>query len=149
MRRFLYHALLLLGLPIGLMCVLSLPLIHLGLVRPDPSPWNWGTVYLVDFAYGLTLLTQLAGLRRRASWGRSLSLVVGGYSVFAFAQAALECLLDMAGIQDAPIAQPAFIFTFMSLGLTLGILTITFAIRYPDHWRASVRPLRLVSGGNI
>ena len=42
-----------LGFPIAAACTLSLPLILLGAVAPDPRPWNWPTVYIVDFLYGL------------------------------------------------------------------------------------------------
>ena len=38
-----------LGFPIAAACTLSLPLILLGAVAPDPRPWNWPTVYIVDF----------------------------------------------------------------------------------------------------
>ena len=144
MKKTIYASILFLGFPIGMVCVLSLPLIKMGIVKPDPSPWNWYTVYIVDFIYGLTLLAQLVGMLRKASWGRSLMLVVSGYTVFAFAQTALEALLDMAGIQDAPIINPVFILTFMLLGLILGILMIVFAISYPNHWQypsASSRPV--------
>jgi hypothetical protein len=137
MKKLLYTSILLLGFPIGIMCILSLPLIKLGIVQPDPNPWNWFTVYVIDFVFGLTLLTQLAGFLKKASWGRPLTLIVAGYSVFAFSQTALETVLDLTGTQDAPIAQPAFILTFMLMGLTLGATMIIFALLYPDHWQAS------------
>ena len=38
-----------LGFPIAAVCTMSLPLILLGAVAPDPRPWNWPTVYIVDF----------------------------------------------------------------------------------------------------
>ena len=44
-----------LGFPIAAACTLSLPLILLGAVAPDPRPWNWPTVYSVDFLYVLAL----------------------------------------------------------------------------------------------
>lgn len=50
-----------LGFPIAAVCTLSLPLILLGAVAPDPRPWNWPTVYIVDFLYGLALFSQLVG----------------------------------------------------------------------------------------
>ena len=62
-----------LGFPIAAVCTLSLPLILLGAVAPDPRPWNWPTVYIVDFLYGLALFSQLVGfLCRRPHWRRCL-----------------------------------------------------------------------------
>ena len=107
------------------------------LFRSDPNPWNWFTVYVVDFLFGLTLLTQLVGFVKKSMWGRPLTLIVAGYSVFSFLQTALETVLDMTGIQDAPIAQPVFILAFMLLGLTLGATMIFFTLRYPDHWETT------------
>lgn len=135
MKKLLYTGILLFGFPIAIMCTLSLPLIKMGIVQPDPSPWNWLTVYIIDFFFGITYLTQLVGLLKKVPWGRSLTLVVAGYSIFAFSQTALETVLDMAGLQDAPIAQPTFILTFMLVGLALGVAMIIFAQRYPDHWQ--------------
>ncbi|MFO7594775.1 MAG: hypothetical protein R6W92_00335 [Desulfocurvibacter africanus] len=134
MRKALYGSILILGFPIGIMCTLSLPLIWLGVVQPDPSPWNWLTVYIIDFFYGLALLAQLAGFMRGAVWNHTWTVAVAGYSLLAFAQALLESLLDVAGIQDAPIANQGFILMFMLLGLVLAVLLLTFAARYADHW---------------
>jgi len=133
----------LVGFPIGIMCTVSLPLILLGIIQPDPCPWNWHTMYLTDFFFGLTLLTSLFGFLRQSSWGRNLALVSAGYAVFAFSQTALEAFLDMTGFQDAPITQLGFIFSFMLFGLSLGVAMIVFAVRYPDHWH---QPQYFVSG---
>ena len=59
-----------LGFPIAAACTLSLPLILLGAVAPDPRPWNWPTVYIVDFLYGLALFSQLVGFLCRTSRNR-------------------------------------------------------------------------------
>ena len=59
-----------LGFPIAAVCTLSLPLILLGAVAPDPRPWNWPTVYIVDFLYGLALFSQLVGFLCRTSRNR-------------------------------------------------------------------------------
>ena len=44
-----------LGFPIAAACTLSLPLILLGAVAPDPRPWNWPTA--VSYTH-LTLPTK-------------------------------------------------------------------------------------------
>mgnify|MGYP000609668267 CR=1 FL=1 len=105
-----------LGFPIAAVCTLSLPLILLGAVAPDPRPWNWPTVYIVDFLYGLA--------------------AVGGYTALAFGQAALEALLDLLGVQPAPITAKWFIFIFMSAGLILGALMLLLAFRHGRYWTA-------------
>ncbi|MFR4119090.1 MAG: hypothetical protein ACLT2T_09825 [Bilophila wadsworthia] len=109
-----------LGFPIAVACTLSLPLILLGAVAPDPRPWNWPTVYIVDFLYGLALFSQLVGFLCRTSRNRLWTAAVGGYTALAFGQAALEALLDLLGVQPAPSPQGGFIFLFMSAGLILG-----------------------------
>ena len=135
MKSWLHIYIMLVGFLIGIMCTLSLPLIMLGVIRPDPSPWNWCTMYLTDFVFGLALLVHLAGFLRKSSWGRALTLITAGYAVFAFSQTALEAILDILGLQDAPIAQPGFILTFMLAGFALGAAMIVYALRYPAHWR--------------
>ena len=82
-----------LGFPIAAACTLSLPLILLGAVAPDPRPWNWPTVYIVDFLYGLALFSQLVGFLCRTSRNRLWTAAVGGYTALAFGQSALEALL--------------------------------------------------------
>ncbi len=94
-----------LGFPIAAACTLSLPLILLGAVAPDPRPWNWPTVYIVDFLYGLALFSQLVGFLCRTSRNRLWTAAVGGYTALAFGQAALEALLDLLGVQPAPSPQ--------------------------------------------
>lgn len=135
MRRCLGIMILVIGFPIGIMCTASLPLILLGFVQPDPHPWNWLPMYITDFFFGLTLLTTLCGFSAKARWGRPLALVTAGYALFAFSQTALEAVLDITGLLDAPINQPIFILTFMVLGFVLATAILTFAIRYPAHWK--------------
>ncbi len=125
---------LLLGFPIAAVCTLSLPLILLGVIAPDPHPWNWATVYLVDFCYGLALFAQLIGFLRRRAANRLWTATVGGYTVLAFGQTALEALLHLAGLQPAPMANGVFLFCFMSAGLCLGVLMLWIAFRHGDCW---------------
>ena len=115
-----------LGFPIAAACTLSLPLILLGAVAPDPRPWNWPTVYIVDFLYGLALFSR----------NRLWTAAVGGYTALAFGQAALEALLDLLGVQPAPITAKWFIFIFMSAGLILGALMLLLAFRHGRYWTA-------------
>ena len=117
-------------------CTLSLPLILLGAVAPDPRPWNWPTVYIVDFLYGLALFSQLVGFLCRTSRNRLWTAAVGGYTALAFGQAALEALLDLLGVQPAPITAKWFIFLFMSAGLILGALMLLLAFRHGRYWTA-------------
>ena len=112
-----------LGFPIAAACTLSLPLILLGAVAPDPRPWNWPTVYIVDFLY-------------RTSRNRLWTAAVGGYTALAFGQSALEALLDLLGVQPAPITAKWFIFLFMSAGLILGALMLLLAFRHGRYWTA-------------
>ena len=122
-----------LGFPIAAACTLSLPLILLGAVAPDPRPWNWPTVYIVDFLYGLALFSQLVGFLCRTSRNRLWTAAVGGYTALAFGQAALEALLDLLGVQPAPITAKWFLFLFMSAGLILGALMLLLtAVLYFD-----------------
>ena len=125
-----------LGFPIAAACTLSLPLILLGAVAPDPRPWNWPTVYIVDFLYGLALFSQLVGFLCRTSRNRLWTAAVGGYTALAFGQAALEALLDLLGVQPAPITAKWFIFLFMSAGLNLGALMLLLAFRHGRYWTA-------------
>ena len=125
-----------LGFPIAAACTRSLPLILLGAVAPDPRPWNWPTVYIVDFLYGLALFSQLVGFLCRTSRNRLWTAAVGGYTALAFGQAALEALLDLLGVQPAPITAKWFIFLFMSAGLILGALTLLLAFRHGRYWTA-------------
>lgn len=69
-----------LGFPIAAACTLSLPLILLGAVARHPRPWNWPTVYIVDFLYGLALFSQLVGFLCRTSRNRLWTAAVGGYT---------------------------------------------------------------------
>ena len=98
-----------LGFPIAAACTLSLPLILLGAVTPDPRPWNWPTVYIVDFLYGLALFSQLVGFLCRTSRNRLWTAAVGGYTALAFGQAALEALAIVAYRQPVTRAQVAAI----------------------------------------
>ena len=125
-----------LGFPIAAVCTLSLPLILLGAVAPDPRPWNWPTVYIVDFLYGLALFSQLVGFLCRTSRNRLWTAAVGGYTALAFGQAALEALLDLLGVQPAPITAKWFIFIFMSAGLILGALMLLLGFRHARYWTA-------------
>ena len=54
----------------------------------------------------------------------------------AFGQAALEALLDLLGVQPAPITAKWFIFLFMSAGLILGALMLLLAFRHGRYWTA-------------
>ena len=110
--------------------------ILLGAVAPDPRPWNWPTVYIVDFLYGLALFSQLVGFLCRTSRNRLWTAAVGGYTALAFGQAALEALLDLLGVQPAPITAKWFIFLFMSAGLILGALMLLLAFRHGRYWTA-------------
>ena len=114
-----------LGFPIAAACTLSLPLILLGAVAPDPRPWNWPTVYIVDFLYGLALFSQLVGFLCRTSRNRLWTAAVGGYTA-----------LDLLGVQPAPITAKWFIFLFMSAGLILGALMLLLAFRHGRYWTA-------------
>lgn len=127
---------LLLGAPIAMVCTLSLPLILLGVIEPDPRPWNWPTVYLIDLLYGLALSSQLVGFVRRRPQNRLWTAAVGGYTAFAFGQATLEGILDLAGVLAAPISAKWPIFFFMGAGLALGVLLLLFAFRHGQYWSA-------------
>lgn len=134
MRRIIYWTILIIGFPIALMCILSLLLIQLGLVEPDPKPWNWPTVYVMDIFYGIALITQLIGFIYKTSWDYILTIAVAGYSIFTFFQSALETMLDITGIFDAPISNAPFVLSFMMLGMMMGLLMMFYAVTYKDHW---------------
>ena len=135
MKKSLLTIIIVLGLPIGFMCTASLPLILLGYVQPDPHPWNWLTMYIIDCLFGLSLLTTLYGIVKKASWGKPLALVTAGYALFAFTQTAMEAALNIQGKLEAPISNPPFILTFMVLGVLLSIGILLFTIQYPAHWQ--------------
>ncbi|MEZ6852344.1 hypothetical protein [Halodesulfovibrio aestuarii] len=137
MKKSLLTLIIGLGLPIGFMCVVSLPLILLGYVQPDPHPWNWLTMYIIDCVFGLSLLTTLYGISTKAQWGKPLALITAGYSLFAFTQTALEAVLNIQGLLEAPIANPLFILVFMVLGVLLSVAILLFAIQFPTHWQTS------------
>ena len=94
-----------LGFPIAAVCTLSLPLILLGAVAPDPRPWNWPTVYIVDFLYGLALFSQLVGFLCRTSRNRLWTAAVGGYTALAFGQAALRRCSTCSACSQPPSPQ--------------------------------------------
>jgi sn-glycerol 3-phosphate transport system ATP-binding protein len=48
----------------------------------------------------------------------------------------LEALLDLLGVQPAPITAKWFIFLFMSAGLILGALMLLLAFRHGRYWTA-------------
>ncbi len=125
-----------LGFPIAAVCTMSLPLILLGVIDPDPAPWNWITMYAADFLYGLALFSQLVGFVCRTTLNRLWTAAVGGYTALAFGQAALEALLDLAGVQPAPIVAKWPLFLFMSAGLILGVLMLLLAFRHGRYWTA-------------
>ncbi|MDR2574602.1 MAG: hypothetical protein LBC94_09745 [Desulfovibrio sp.] len=121
-------------IPITLVCLLSLPLILLGFIKPDPHPWNWLSIYMVDFLFGLLLLAHIVGFLRRCAWSRLLTAALGGYAALAFGQTALEMLLDIAGIQAAPVTNRGFILAFMLYGFTVAAAMLFFAFRFPEYW---------------
>lgn len=137
MKKSLVTLITILGLPIGFMCTVSLPLILLGYVQPDPHPWNWLTMYITDCIFGIALLTTLLGIKTHAQWGKTLALITSGYALFAFTQTAMEAALNIQGLLTAPISNPPFILTFMVLGVILSIAILMFTIQYPTHWKTS------------
>lgn len=126
--------LLILGMLIALVCTLSLPLILLDRIAPDPHPWNWPTIYLIDFLYGFSVWWWLPGFLRRSAANRLWTAAVGGYTTLAFGQSTLECLLDILGLQTAPVTAQWPIFLFMFVGLLFGVLMLSFAFRYGQYW---------------
>lgn len=119
---------------------MSLPLILAGIVRPDPHPWNWLTLYITDCVFGLALVAQIVGFLRRAAWNRMWTASVGGYAVLSFGQMSLELLLDMAGVQPAPVTGKFFLLGFMVYGLCVGLLLTACAFWSPAYWKQEKSP---------
>lgn len=136
MKHTLYSRLIIiLGFPIATMCTISLPLVLTGFFEPDPHPWNWLTLYIIDVVIGIALFIQLFGFIRRSPWNRLWTAAVGGYVTIAFGQMALEILLDLAGVQAAPIVAKIPILIVMSVGFLLGILQLYFVFYNGRYWK--------------
>jgi hypothetical protein len=132
--------------PVSIVCILSLPLILAGIVRPDPHPWNWRTLYITDVVFGLTLVVQMIGFMRRAAWNRIWTACAGGYAVLSFGQMCLELLLDMAGLQPAPVTNGGFLLGVMFYGLCVGMLLAACAFLYPALWKQEKVPAKPGTG---
>jgi hypothetical protein len=76
----------------------------------------------------------LIGFIYKTSWDYILTIAVAGYSIFTFFQSALETMLDITGIFDAPISNVPFVLSFMMLGMMMGLLMMFYAVTYKDHW---------------
>lgn len=120
--------------PLALVCLFSLPLILLGFIEPDPHPWNWFSLYIIDFFFGCLLLLQVGGFVRRSSWNRLATAALGGYAIIAFGQMFLEMVLDVMGVQPAPVAHKAFMTALMLYGHVVGIAMLVFSFKFPGHW---------------
>lgn len=140
MKKSLLIFIMVLGFPIAFMCTASLPLILLGVIQPDPHPWNWLTMYITDHLFGLSLFATLFGILFKTRWGKTVALITIGYALFAFSQTALEATLNITGWMEAPISAPVFILTFMVLGFALGAAILLFTILYPAHWQIRNNP---------
>jgi hypothetical protein len=122
-------------LPLALSCALSLPLVLLGLVKADPHPWNWLTIYVADMVFGLALLAQMAGFAARRPKNRLWTAAVGGYGLMAFGQFSLELALDALGLQSAPVENRAFLSAFMAWGFLASLGLLGLALHCPGHWQ--------------
>lgn len=120
--------------PLALVCLFSLPLILLGVIQPDPHPWNWLSLYCIDCFFGALLLVQVGGFVRRSPWNRLATAALGGYAVIAFGQMFLEMILDATGAQLAPVTKKEFMTAFMLFGHVVGVAMLVFAFRFPGHW---------------
>ena len=72
----------------------------------------------------------------RAAFEPVVSSFVTDGQTARLSQAALEALLDLLGVQPAPITAKWFIFLFMSAGLILGALMLLLAFRHGRYWTA-------------
>ena len=72
----------------------------------------------------------------RAAFEPVVSSFVTDGQTARLSQAALEALLDLLGVQPAPITAKWFIFIFMSAGLILGALMLLLAFRHGRYWTA-------------
>ena len=72
----------------------------------------------------------------RAAFEPVVSSFVTDGQTARLSQAALEALLDLLGVQPAPITAKWFIFLFMSAGLILGALMLLLAFRHGRTWTA-------------